>query len=179
MPTVGPYVLQSEDPYRKSVWANYILELAKNSELYSYIADIDKSNTYDIPISPLPYEFDTVNCSVLIPSMTFPVIEATYSIVDDHVSAVVNGDDCICDIKDAVDGKVINILDVTVKLDITKPSGSVKIYSGSIYIDRPSAGDINQVIDYVPSDILNKADMEDPADSSSIYCIGLLKRHVR
>lgn len=111
MPGIADYT----DPYRRSLWANYIIELAKLSPLYSAILERDPSNTYHISPAHPDSEAKASNGHILRISPTHPVAVGTVKIVDDVAICSVNNNDMYLPVTpdDTVDvlGNTIHITD--------------------------------------------------------------------
>lgn len=173
---VHPGILSSSDPHRKSIYANYIIGLAKLSSLYGDIIKIDKSNTYNVsPITARPY-INTTNCIILKQSNICPVIECSFDPTESGVIGILDGDNFIAEY---IDDTTFKIYDMTVKVIDTNNHGSISMYVPGIGISAPTRSSVSKYLSDIPRESLDTVDLNTPWDCAGVLCLSALKRYTR
>lgn len=173
---IHPGILDSDDPFRKSIYANYVISLSKLSVLYDKIIEIDKSNTYriDAPIHKPYMHMD--NCIVLRQSNVLPVVSCTFDATSSGVIGVYNGIDFIAEY---TGDQSFQLHDMTIKvMDTTKP-GSLDMYMPSIGLVVPDRLSASKYISDLPDNLINDVDLSTPVDCAGTICLSALKRFTK
>lgn len=72
------------DPCKRALWANYIIELAKVSDLFEEILNADPSNSYKVS----PHRDDYINTNIMLDIPTVEFIRSKSQVIHDIIDEV-------------------------------------------------------------------------------------------
>ena len=166
----------TSDPYRRSIYANYLIELAKLSVVYPNILRIDKSNTYkSTPRHINPYS-RTSNCRVIRPSSVFPVINAELSVHGSGAVGSVNSEDTVLEFDSS---GYLTIKDMVIQPDTNADHCSVDICNPSAVMIIPDKSRVSKLLMDVDKDIRDSVDLDTVYDRAGIICLANLNRYTK
>ena len=158
------------DPYKRSVWANYIIELAKCSPMYREILKYDPTNTYaDTKEAPDPH-VSTSNCSITAMNMISPIVSIDVT-VEDGMAYINNGGNV--SVAPISDNK-FNTVGITVTVPTGTTQCSVNIVNPTIGAVLPDDRIVKSLLVTIPDSIRKYIDIEKPHDKALVYCLGIL-----
>lgn len=173
---IHPGILNSTDPYRKSIYANYIIGLTKLSSLYDEIIKIDKANTYSIdPIKVNPYA-RTENCIIIRHSGICPVVECSFEPTESGILGMRDGNNLIAEY---IDDNTFQVSDMIIRVLDTTKQGSFSIYNPSIGITVPNKSAVSKYISDIPRELLDKVDLDKPWDCAGVLSMSALMRYTK
>lgn len=162
------------DGTTQSMWANYMIELSKLSDLYKYLNKLDKSNTYSQhPV----YIFDTpevAGCRVLKMPNNMVLVDISATVQGDTVLYTINGNDGVSVMNTL---RIVDIAGTSLYIEPDQSSISATFMNKSVVLRMPAESDIMGMLSCVPKDIRDLADMRSPYDRSCLYCIAILTRY--
>ena len=163
-----------KDPYRRAMWANSIIELAKTSILYPIIEDLDKSNTYRVAASRYDYMYKGTNAEISKWSDISPVIHIEGDVIDGVATYTYNNSGPI--MADIPKNKSIDVLGYTINIITDNGPFSVHASTPAVVIDIPELSVIQSNVKHV-SDVIQDVDINDPWDRAALFCIYLLRSY--
>ena len=162
------------DPFRRSMWANSIIELAKTSRFYPIIQNLDKANSYETLPTLIPYTCELSGLSVASWSSVYPVLTLAGDIRDNVATYTYNR---FCTIMEELNAdRTIDILGYKLKIDDECDNFTAEISNPSVTLDMPDERILRSNINYL-SDIIKEVDMDDTWDMAALFCIYLLRRY--
>lgn len=162
------------DPYRRSLWANYMIELSKSSVIYSKISELDPINTYRTKPAPLKFEVSATGFSVGKLSMYYPILH-----IDGHVednTFIYSCNNAGSNFVTIPDTRIIETLGFELLL-----SKDAKVVNG--YIENPAVTiqapekDIIHKAHNVLKDVYQHLDTENPCDTAAAFCLYALRSY--
>jgi hypothetical protein len=170
MERVNSIVPSYRDPYRRSMWANALIELSKCSDLYPIIKEIDTQNTYITPPTCIPRSTVSDGVSILKLSDTYPVLDINADIADGTVIYSYNGGPEMMstlgsDRRLDLDGFIIRV---------DKDHASAHVSNPAVSLDIPSVKTISSMMPTL-KDVTSDIDITNPWDRSAVYCLYLLR----
>lgn len=158
------------DPYRRSLWANALIELSKYSKIYPEIEKLDPQNTYRT--SPVCIARHTVSdgISVIKLSDDYPVLDINIDVSGDSAMYSYNGGSpMICNLGDDRRIEVNGFI-----LQIDKDKASAYITNPSVALNVPDKKSISRIFSDL-NDINSEVDIDHPWDRAALFCIYLLR----
>ena len=158
------------DPYKRSVWANYIIEMAKLCPLYDRVLIQDPANTYkNRAVTPKP-TVTAKNCSILDIVWDIPKVSIVATVEGGLVSGTYNNLPFAVEL---TDGKAhIHCISLripedvyTIEVDILNPC------IGLSPLDPKLVKDLCSGLD---EDIISRIDFTRPQDVACALCLYLL-----
>lgn len=172
-------MLKDNDPYLRSMWANYIIELARLSPLYAEVNKLDRRNTYNKTPRGAKYVCHSNGCIIIDHSPTYPVLKDKFTVNSDgndlYASPEGHPDKLIM----LVDGKINyngNIIHIGHPEKLPY-SCSVEIVHKSVILPIPTNSQVNSLLSYIPKDIQAEMDMDSTYDRAAAFCIALLNKY--
>lgn len=169
-----PEIPKYKDPYRRSLWANYMIGISRTSDLYECIQELDPTNSYDVCTERLPYICDTKNADILVRSDLYPVLKLSGDVQDSVVTYTYNGVGPI--MSDITTNRTIDILGYKISLPKDDGQFNINISNPAVSVDIPTVDAINKNIHYV-SDLAKNIDINDAWDRAAIFCVYALRRY--
>ena len=163
-----------KDPFRRSLWANSLISIARTSDLYSIISELDPINSYINPPTMIPYNYISNNAVVTKWSDSSPILNIDGDVHDGIVTYSYNGSwpimaelgvDC-----------TISALGYDISILNTDNNLSLEISNPAVGIELPSTDVINNNARYI-SDVISTVDINDNWDRVALFCIYVLRRY--
>ena len=162
-----------QDPFKRSMWANYVIELAKLCPAYSHILELDPINTYKDARQSTGVSISTSGCSVVSINDDCPLISVVATISGQSATGEYNGVAFIADIKDGV----MNINGLELRVHPDTDQCSVYIVNPYLVDGLPSKRIVRSMMGIIPNDISTLLDLDRPQDLACAFCLGLLYKY--
>lgn len=158
------------DPFRRSVWANYIIELSKLCPLYRYIVAQDPVNTYKNTRTVPDPVISVSGCSIVSIHNELPRVVMKAYISDQTVTGECNGLSFIS----TIDEGKFSTQDITVSIPEGTTECSVDFINPYVVGSLPSTRSVKSMMSVLPSDIRSALDLGKPQDIACAFCLCLL-----
>lgn len=177
-------ILESTDPYLRSMWANYIIELSKKSPLYPALDELDPSNTYKCMPDVEGHSKVSPGCTIIKVSTKCPVLKNSYSVVytadADGGYIVTVMTDNFTSYEAEVFGDpenkeyIVDIEGYTIKFQYGIDRIDIDVYNPAVTLPLISKADITKLHKNIPTEIYQAMDLDSVYDRACAFSITLL-----